>query len=134
MSTLDKIRNLIGTFYDDPKLDAEKFREQFGILFTETDESDIETETIAIQVEGLFADYIEGILTEQSLRERLFVLVPSIRIHVEVLADVPADNPAYRYFQFGPSGNAVPTIPTTQTQVAGSDSPVANPRLVPCAI
>jgi hypothetical protein len=130
MSLLDKIRSLIGAFYDG-EINADQFREQFGPLLEETDGSDLDTEARAIQAEGLFADYIEGILTEQTLKEKLFALAPSVRLHVKILADVSPDDPVYRYFQYGPSGNAM-TSPPTQSQVSGSDSPIAIPHLVPC--
>jgi hypothetical protein len=130
MPLLDKIRDLIGTYYDG-ELDSHQFREQFAVLFTESDAADSETENLAIQIEGYFADYVEGHLAEKEFKEKLFNLAPSIRLQVNIIASAASDDPAYRYFQFGSSGNASQS-PPTQSRVGGSYTAIADPHLTPC--
>ena len=130
MPLYDKIRDLIGAYYD-ANLDSHQFRESFADLFTESDTADFDTENLAIEVEALFGDFIDGVIQESDLKTRLLKLAPSIRLQVQVVADVANDDPAYRFFQLGPSRNTPPSTPT-QSRSSGSDTTVIDPRLTPC--
>jgi hypothetical protein len=84
MPLYDDIRQLVHDLYDQ-KIDVRSFRESFILLFAKSSSSDQNTESLATAVEGTYAEFIDGAINESQLRNRLFQLVPSIRLEVNVI-------------------------------------------------
>src|SRR5579872_6247386 len=91
MPLFDDIRDLIGDFYDGI-ITVDDFREQFAPLYFESDHAEPSTENLAIAVDGLYADFLNQLIDEQALRQRLFHLAPSLSIDVpNIRNDVKID-------------------------------------------
>ena len=80
MPLYNKIRELIAEFHG-RKISVRQFRERFVILFQQSAFSDKETEKLAMFVEGTYAEFIENVINESELINRL-TLIPSSQLDI----------------------------------------------------
>jgi hypothetical protein len=130
MPLSSRIRALID-LYRSGQITVDDFRERFMPLFVESDQSDHETEQLAIDVESTYSEFAANVIEESVLRNRLssFSERPA---KIRLLMENPVVVMTYHSFEFLqvlPAHNA-PTVPATSDwESSGSLPQVISPNI-----
>ena len=123
MSSLAQIRDLVSKFLDG-SIESKEFADRFEPLLEAVEDSaDIDASNLAKQIELRIARFIDGYISEVSLRVQLHALVPppSLTPIIFIQAElIPSAAAAECRLPFSPSGAFSPKF--------GPETP-ANPKL-----
>jgi hypothetical protein len=117
MSLQDKVRDLIGDFYDG-EITAREFREKFAPMYSESDTLMSEIQNLFIDIDSIYAGYITGRVNETELRKQLFEFLPSARLQLQ--APEITEFSALWNFPLTPTQNNSPRLPSRKSTRANS--------------
>jgi hypothetical protein len=111
MPLIERIIALVNSYLAD-QITVGGFRDRFMSLFIESDQSDVGTEQIAIDVESAYGEFAAHLIGEPELKHRLASIAsPSISLKMNTPVLVIEKNSTLHFLSFSYTSNS-PTVTT----------------------